>query len=701
MPVYTPGDVLSTLTRARHFLSIKDASDNFADALVDAGVLPKFGFRDALLINTLGDSISAVNIMAPTFPSTIKQWVQNEVVPPRSLRQNGGFVFGTTAGGTSASSGSGPTRSSLTDGTITWINRNRLTSVGHTSYLHWVETLSNGQLIWDPNTGYTGPQDGAAKAIIVNGGTGYTNPTLTNTDGIEATFTVENGVIRAINITSPGIVANVLVPPTITDATGTGAVVSWVFAPSGTFSVSGSLTQGMVYRAPDAAASAADIIVVLGGTNDIVNSIPAATIINNLRTCYEILMNAGKRVVAVPVLPRTGLTTAQSRVLARVNQFIRAYCARKAWANPSGFDDIALADPAVYLTDGATDDQPIGGAANVVGAMTYDGLHPSGRGAFYIGECVRRACLRWTAPPLPVVGRQASSFDAYDAVLNPTGNLLEGFPWAASTAYVVGDLVRNDSPARVYVCTAAGTSAGSGGPTGTGASITDGGVTWAHAHLSGQSVFRSGTGGTLNAAAGVTITGNLAGGFLVQRNAGTAAGSLTAAIESPWSNGQPGQRQSLVWSLGSGSATETWVLQTTSLPVTRYGLTAADLGVTPVEFAVEFEVSNVLNVNGLRLQLYVDYASSPPNDYIAAQAGSLFQTTGLNATLPNSASEMIAYPNNGLMTLRTKPVLLPEDMITANANLLLWFFIEFNASGGAASSTLTLKVNNVSLRKAL
>lgn len=49
--------------------------------------------------------------------------------------------------------------------------------------------------------------------------------------------------------------------------------------------------------------------------------------------------------------------------------------------------------------------------------------------------------------------------------------------WTATTGYVVGDLVGNDS-GKVYACTAAGTSAGSGGPTGTSTSISDGSVTW-------------------------------------------------------------------------------------------------------------------------------------------------------------------------------------------------------------------------------
>ncbi len=50
--------------------------------------------------------------------------------------------------------------------------------------------------------------------------------------------------------------------------------------------------------------------------------------------------------------------------------------------------------------------------------------------------------------------------------------------WQASHAYTVGQRVSNDSPVKAYECVTAGTSAGSGGPTGTGSSIADGGVTW-------------------------------------------------------------------------------------------------------------------------------------------------------------------------------------------------------------------------------
>jgi len=55
---------------------------------------------------------------------------------------------------------------------------------------------------------------------------------------------------------------------------------------------------------------------------------------------------------------------------------------------------------------------------------------------------------------------------------------LAAVSWIASTAYVTADRVVNSS--NQYRCTTGGTSASSGGPTGTGGSIADGSVTWAY-----------------------------------------------------------------------------------------------------------------------------------------------------------------------------------------------------------------------------
>ena len=56
-------------------------------------------------------------------------------------------------------------------------------------------------------------------------------------------------------------------------------------------------------------------------------------------------------------------------------------------------------------------------------------------------------------------------------------------PWTASTLYYAGDKVTNDT-LKIYVCTTAGISDTAGGPTGTGSGITDNTVIWAYVEAS-------------------------------------------------------------------------------------------------------------------------------------------------------------------------------------------------------------------------
>jgi len=82
-------------------------------------------------------------------------------------------------------------------------------------------------------------------------------------------------------------------------------------------------------------------------------------------------------------------------------------------------------------------------------------------------------------------GAGAGTDVGYGRVYDSTGttchfqgnvSVTPGGAWAASTAYTAGNLVSNGG--NVYVCTTGGTSAGSGGPTGTGTGITDNTAVW-------------------------------------------------------------------------------------------------------------------------------------------------------------------------------------------------------------------------------
>jgi len=76
--------------------------------------------------------------------------------------------------------------------------------------------------------------------------------------------------------------------------------------------------------------------------------------------------------------------------------------------------------------------------------------------------------------PLPAL-RVGSKITAIRTRITEGGTA--GIPaWVATTTYAIGNRVKNGS--NVYVCTTAGTSAGSGGPTGTGTGITDNTCVW-------------------------------------------------------------------------------------------------------------------------------------------------------------------------------------------------------------------------------
>lgn len=88
------------------------------------------------------------------------------------------------------------------------------------------------------------------------------------------------------------------------------------------------------------------------------------------------------------------------------------------------------------------------------------------------GKCIGDQ-LRFFGNTTPITNIRADRL-----VLHGFGGCIQN--WAANTAYVVGEWVRNDS-GKNYICTVAGASASSGGPTGTAVSgITDGSATWGY-----------------------------------------------------------------------------------------------------------------------------------------------------------------------------------------------------------------------------
>lgn len=101
--------------------------------------------------------------------------------------------------------------------------------------------------------------------------------------------------------------------------------------------------------------------------------------------------------------------------------------------------------------------------------------------------------------------------------------------WAATTSYSVGNRVTNGN--NVYQCTTGGTSAGSGGPTGTSSSISDNTVVWEWLGVGSGAVdvvFQAETAGPVGALAGTlqTIATPVSGWSSVTNLLDAATGSL-------------------------------------------------------------------------------------------------------------------------------------------------------------------------------
>lgn len=125
---------------------------------------------------------------------------------------------------------------------------------------------------------------------------------------------------------------------------------------------------------------------------------------------------------------------------------------------------------------------------NVYTAFTPDGaVGPSLDNVAAITGTVREAATPSTGTYYPTgtngtliaAGKQVSVVGigtVFETIAGVT--LATATAWAGSTAYTLGQVRRNGSTQRCYICITAGTSAGSGGPDADSADITDGTAHW-------------------------------------------------------------------------------------------------------------------------------------------------------------------------------------------------------------------------------
>jgi lysophospholipase L1-like esterase len=192
------------------------------------------------------------------------------------------------------------------------------------------------------------------------------------------------------------------------------------------FGVAGDNTTQVLARVPAAIttmkAASVQYCVVHCGTNDIYASptITHATTVENLAAIYRALIGAAITPIIVPIIPRAknatsgSMTTADRQRIQRINNWIRDF----AWSS----NMVRLADPTIGIVDhSVTNGDPIGALTAATTAYTYDGLHPSPRGAYWMGKAISDA-LQYDL--IGISRRAWSQIDTFDATNNPSGNLL-------------------------------------------------------------------------------------------------------------------------------------------------------------------------------------------------------------------------------------------------------------------------------------
>jgi lysophospholipase L1-like esterase len=140
--------------------------------------------------------------------------------------------------------------------------------------------------------------------------------------------------------------------------------------------------------------------IVLAGTNDIIQSVPEATLKTNLGAIYDALLAKGVRVVACTIpANNTATTTAQKQAMHGANGFIRDY---------------VRSHPGMVLVDwhAATADPSTGLPAT---STSVDGTHPSCYGAWRLATVMSNALTPLVPPSLSMLG---SNSDPYNLLTN-------------------------------------------------------------------------------------------------------------------------------------------------------------------------------------------------------------------------------------------------------------------------------------------
>lgn len=305
------------------------------------------------------------------------------------------------------------------------------------SPIAWANRFLRGRLNFDLTLGYVGAFQGVSSVKVLNGGTNYTAPTVSfSGTGSGLTFgvpIVSGGVIQSVPVTSQGINFTSLPTLTVSDSTGSGALLQAIIGGTGTFGVSGETTAQCINRLRDVISSPSDIIFVCIGTNDLTNGISASASKANLQIIFDALISAGKFVIYCPDQARSywaslsGIQITNARhQMYNVKRWAYQYAMLANGKNPGGNKRIFICDGEDFWANAADangNPQPV---------MTSDGMHWSTASAQATG--LRMAQGLQQLMGLGSAASIISQADGYDSTYNPDGAL--NFGWLMNAATI-------------------------------------------------------------------------------------------------------------------------------------------------------------------------------------------------------------------------------------------------------------------------
>jgi len=331
------------------------------------------------------------------------------------------------------------------------------------SPIAWANRFLRGRLNFDLTQGYIGQFQAVFEVKVLNGGSNYTSPSVSfSGTGTGLTFgspVLSGGVIKSVSVTAQGINFTSLPTLTVSDSTGSGASLQAVLGGTGTFGNAGETTTQCVNRLADIVAAPVDIVFVCIGTNDITNSVSAATSKANLQTIFDTLIQAGKFVVYCPDQARSywaslsgsAITNARHQMY-NVKRWAYQYALMVNGKNPNTSKRMLICDGEDFWADATSS------SGNPLSLMTSDGLHWSTASAQAMG--LRLAQQLEQALGLTGPANIVSQADGYDSTYNQDGAL--NFSWlmtatpGSPTAPLTGSIAGNFNAFR-----------GSGSSTGT------------------------------------------------------------------------------------------------------------------------------------------------------------------------------------------------------------------------------------------